>query len=207
MSPVQLAELSERSGVPIPTIKYYRREGLLPAGETIGRTRARYDEAHLDRLRLVRALVGVAGLSITRVREVLAVVDDDDEFVVAAMGSAHVLLSAEPATEPSADAAARVSALIRRRRWRAEPDGRHARALAAALDAMAEAGAPMSDATLAAYADGVTPVARADLAGMADLGRERAVERAVTGTLLGEPVLLTLRRLAQESLARRGSRR
>ena len=30
-----MAELAERSGVPVPTIKFYLREGLLPRG---GRT-------------------------------------------------------------------------------------------------------------------------------------------------------------------------
>ena len=28
-----MSELSERTGVPVPTIKYYLREGLLPEGE------------------------------------------------------------------------------------------------------------------------------------------------------------------------------
>ena len=200
---MRLAELSERSGVTIPTIKYYRREGLLPAGEPAGATRARYDEAHLDRLRLIRALVGVAGMPIARVREVLAVVDDEGAPVAAAMGSAHVQLSPEPAQEPSEESQHRVAALLRARRWGATVDGRHARALAAALDAMDAAGAGMAEQTLAAYAEGVTGIARADLASTTDLSRERAVERAVTGTLLSEPVLLSLRRLAQEGLARR----
>ena len=29
---MRIAELSNRSGVPVPTIKYYLREGLLPFG-------------------------------------------------------------------------------------------------------------------------------------------------------------------------------
>ena len=202
-----LAELSARSGVPIPTIKYYRREGLLPPGETVGSGRAQYDERHVERLRLVRALVGVAGMPITRVREVLAVVDDEEVPVSAAMGSAHGSLSAEPARPPSPDSTGRVAALVRRRRWRVPPDSSHARALAAALDAMDDAGVGMGDETLATYADAAAAVARADLASTTDLSRERAVERAVTGTLLGEPVLLALRRLAQEGVARRRDRR
>lgn len=202
-----LAELSERSGVPIPTIKYYRREGLLSAGTSVGATRARYDEGHLERLRLVRALVGVAGMPIAGVREVLAVVDDGRVPVEAAMGSAHEQLSADPAREPSTTSLARVAALVRGRRWRVDPHGRHGRALAAALDAMDDAGTGMGEETLATYAAAVTEIARADLASTAELSRERAVERAVTGTLLSEPVLLALRRLAQEGLARRRSRR
>lgn len=204
---VWLAELAERSGVTIATIKYYRREGLLPPGEIVGRARAQYGEAHLERLRLVRALVVVAGMPIARVREVLAVVDDPDVPVATAMGSAHGRLSADPPRDPSEESLSRVAALVRRNRWPVDPSSRHVRALAAALDTMAEAGAGMSDTTLATYAASAGEVARADLASTADLSRERAVERAVTGTLLGEPVLLALRRLAQEGLARRrGSR-
>ena len=202
-----LAELSERSGVPIPTIKFYRREGLLPAGEAVGATRARYDEGHVERLRLVRALIGVAGMPVARVREVLAVVDDDGVPVAEAMGSAHARLSADPPGEPSLESTERVAALLRGRRWRVAPDSRHARALAAALDAMDDAGVGLSDDTLATYAAAATEVARADLASTVDLSRERAVERAVTGTLLGEPVLVALRRLAQAGLARRPGRR
>ena len=89
----------------------------------------------------------------------------------------------------------------------AAPDSRHARALAAALDAMDDAGVGLSDDTLATYAAAATEVALADLASTVDLSWGRAVERAVTGTLLGEPVLVALRRLAQAGLARRPGRR
>lgn len=202
-----LAELSRRSGVPIPTIKYYRREGVLPPGEATGATRSRYDERHVQRLRLIRALVDVAGMPLARVREVLAVVDDESASVAAAMGSAHLQLSPEPEVPPTEAARARVAALARSRRWGIGTDGRHAVALAAALDAMDAAGTPMSDATLATYADAAQAVARADVASTADLGREGAVERAVTGTVLGEQVLLALRRLSHEVTARRSVRR
>ena len=65
-----MAELSERSGVPVPTIKFYLREGLLPRGEARGATRAAYDVDHVRRLRLIRALVDGAGFGLDRVREV-----------------------------------------------------------------------------------------------------------------------------------------
>ncbi|MDP3890043.1 MerR family transcriptional regulator, partial [Nocardioides sp.] len=71
-----MSELSRRSGVSVPTIKYYLREGLLPPGEATGATRAVYDATHVRRLRLIRALVDVAGMRLDRVREVLAAVDD-----------------------------------------------------------------------------------------------------------------------------------
>src|SRR5690349_21004909 len=53
---MRMAELSARSGVARETIHFYLREGLLPRPRKGGRTVAYYDEAHLDRLRLIRRL-------------------------------------------------------------------------------------------------------------------------------------------------------
>lgn len=198
-----MSELSERSGVSVATIKYYLREGLLPTGEAVGATRASYDDQHVARLRLIRALVDVAGMSLDRVRRVLAAVDDDARSLDSAIGSAHLELSPELDADPSETSTARVAELVRARRWRVEPDGRHARALAAALDAMDAAGQPMTEANLAIYAEAAGNVAKADLASMQHLSREGATAYAVIGTLLAEPILLSLRRMAQESLARR----
>jgi DNA-binding transcriptional MerR regulator len=62
MFPMWMAELAARSGLSVATIKFYLREGLLPPGEATGATRSRYDESHVRRLRLIRALTEVAGL-------------------------------------------------------------------------------------------------------------------------------------------------
>jgi DNA-binding transcriptional MerR regulator len=72
---VRLAELSRRSGVARSTIKFYLREGLLPAGTPRGRNQALYDERHLERLRLIRALREVAGLSLEVVGRVASELD------------------------------------------------------------------------------------------------------------------------------------
>ena len=68
---MRLAELSERSGVSTATIKYYLREGLLPPGRRVNATTAEYDEEHLRRLRLVRALIQVGRVPVATAREVL----------------------------------------------------------------------------------------------------------------------------------------
>ena len=73
-----MSELSSRSGLPVPTIKYYLRERLLHPGEAVGATRARYDDSHVRRLRLVRALIDVAGMRLDDVRRVLTAIDDPD---------------------------------------------------------------------------------------------------------------------------------
>ncbi len=72
---MRVSSLSDRSGVPLSTIKYYIREGLLAAGERSGPNRASYSERHVERLDLIRALREVGGLGIEAVRRVLDAVD------------------------------------------------------------------------------------------------------------------------------------
>src|SRR4029450_10954785 len=68
---MRISELSQASGVPVATIKYYLREGLLHEGQLTSATQAQYDQSHLARLRLVRALLGAGGLSVAAARDVL----------------------------------------------------------------------------------------------------------------------------------------
>ncbi|MEU4775346.1 MerR family transcriptional regulator [Micromonospora sp. NPDC023644] len=75
---MRISELSRQSGVSVPTIKFYLREGLLPAGLPTGRNQADYSERHLRRIRLIRTLSGIAGLDLSSVREILAAIDDDE---------------------------------------------------------------------------------------------------------------------------------
>jgi DNA-binding transcriptional MerR regulator len=73
---LRISELARRAGMPIPTVKFYLREGLLPPGTPTARNQARYDECHLDRLRMIRALTTVGGLEIGAVRGLLVVLED-----------------------------------------------------------------------------------------------------------------------------------
>jgi DNA-binding transcriptional MerR regulator len=65
-----LAELSERSGVAPRTIRFYQGQGLLPKPRRQGRD-ARYDDQHLERLRLVAELQD-RGLTLTAIRDLVA---------------------------------------------------------------------------------------------------------------------------------------
>ncbi len=204
MGSVWMSELSERSGVPVPTIKFYLREGLLHRGEAQGATRARYDERHVERLRLIRALVDIAGLSLERVKDVVEVVADESVPVGRSIGFAHQHLAAEPRTAPSETATARVEALLAEREWGLDASA-HAVALAEALDQLDAAGQPLADDALGSYADAMTRVAETDLASLGDARDAMgAAAYVVTGTLLVEPVLISLRRIAQEALWLRG---
>lgn len=76
---MRLGELSARSGVPISSIKFYLRARLLPAGHRESARQAWYDQEHVDRLQMIRSLVGAAGMSLERVREVVDSGGADDE--------------------------------------------------------------------------------------------------------------------------------
>ncbi len=200
---MRLAELSSRSGLPTPTIKYYLRVGLLAPGLTESSTWARYDEDHLRRLRLVRALTDVAGLSLDDVRRVVQAVDSSGSKHQT-RGAAQWPLSAPPVEDPSIASLDRVDSLLTRHGWELDPDSPHRRTLAAALDTLEELAFPASDEVLDAYAEALEPVAEVEVQRVATETDPMAVaERIVVGTLLYEPVLLTLRRMAHEAVSAR----
>lgn len=203
-----ISALSDRSGLSVATIKFYLREGLLPPGDTIGATRALYDETHVHRLRLIRALVEVAGLRLDAVHAILAAVDDERLPMHEVIGTAHSQLSIGSSTSPPSEAAQRrVDLLVRRWKWRISPASGHRAALARALDALSTLDASVSDDLVDDYASAMGPIAVREVAAISTREPARATEMAVIGTLLLEPVLLTIRRLAQENASSRTLRR
>ncbi len=201
-----MSQLSEHSGLTVPTIKYYLREGLLHAGESVGATRARYDESHVRRLRLVRALIEVAGMRLDDVRRVLEAIDDESLSWHEALGSAHTRLS-PPASGPAGDEEQeRVDRLLARNGWRLDAASTHRHALAVALASLSALGHPPSDALLDTCAEAVDRIAAHEVGALPEGDRAAAAERAVVSTLLLEPVLLTMRRIAQENASRRRGR-
>lgn len=193
-----MAELSERSGLPVATIKYYLREGLLPPGAAVGATRARYGEQHLRRLRLIRALVDVAQLRLEVVRSVLRAVETADSRHTA-IGAAHRQLTAADGPDPTPESLAAVDALLARRGWAMAPGNRLRPALAQSLDTIAGLGFPVGADLLDAYAQAMTTVAEVELDELDNVDRDSAVEHAIIGVLLLEPVLLTIRRIAEQN--------
>jgi len=198
-----MSELARRSDLPVATIKYYLREDLLHHGEAVGATRAQYDESHVRRLRLVRALIEVAGMRLDDVRRVLDAIDDESLSWHEAIGSAHTRL-AQPVNATASDAEReRVDALLARHDWELAEQSRHRDALAAALASLAALGHPPSDETLDTYAEAANLISERDVSSLKETDRAEAAEHAVVSTLLLEPVLLILRRVAQENSSRR----
>lgn len=197
-----MAELATRSGLPVATIKYYLREGLLPPGEAVGATRSSYAESHVRRLRLVKALTDVGGLSLETVREVIAGMESADTLHDA-VGSAHTRLGTAPPQPPSEEALRAVDDLLARHDWELAPDHPQRAVLAGALDALAELDFPLDVAVFDLYATAMAQVARAEVASVLAEDREQSAEQAVIGTVLQEPVLLAIRRIAQENTSRK----
>lgn len=196
---MRLAELAASSGLPIATIKYYLRVGLLPPGERESSTWARYDEGHLRRLRLISALTDVAGLSLEEVRGAVdAVASSASTHEV--RGAAQWSLSRAPAQTPSAHAIAQVEGLLARQGWEVAPESPHRRTLAAALDTLELLEFPATAEVLDAYAGALATIAEFEVPRIAvDEDPMVVAERLVVGTLLYEPVLVTLRRMAHEA--------
>jgi DNA-binding transcriptional MerR regulator len=204
---MRLAELSERSGVSTATIKYYLREGLLPPGRQINTTTAEYDEEHLRRLRLVRAMIQVGGVPVAKVREVLGHVDDDSLGRSIRVGAALWALPHLP--EPDEDdeyiqaAHREADALLDRLGWQnaklLSPLSPAYRSLVVAVAALCRLGYDWGIELLVPYAELMHRTAVLDLDNMETHPSEaEQVEFAILGAILNEPVLQALHRLAQE---------
>src|SRR5687768_5091234 len=85
---MRISELSQNSGVPVPTIKFYLREGLLHEGVRTSATQAQYDASHEARLRLIRALVGPGGCSIATAHRVIQAIENPPPSIHDLLGAA-----------------------------------------------------------------------------------------------------------------------
>jgi DNA-binding transcriptional MerR regulator len=205
---VRIAELSSRSGTSIPSIKFYLREGLLPAGAPTGRNQAEYAETHVKRLRLIRALIDVGGLSVAAARDVLAAVDSADVPDFDLLGVAHHALERplrRDRDDPLWQAARNeVLALVRRRGWAIEDESPNLDRAADAVAAMRALDQEDLLGCLPTYLDAAERVAAEEVAAVVARGEPvRMVEGVVTGTILGEALLNAVRRLAQQNAAAR----
>ena len=193
---MRISDLSSASSVPVPTIKYYLREGLLPPGRRTSATQARYDGSHLRRLHVIRALLGPGGLSVARARELLRQVDTPPELLHELLGHAHKAVARQVPDDLETGPARE---LLERWGWPVDACGPEAvGALAVALRAIADAGLEVPAETMDAYWRAAADVARAEIAGVPAGSPEDAIRYVVLGTVLAEPLLLALRRIAEE---------
>lgn len=199
---VRISELSRVTDVPVATIKYYLRERLLPEGRRTAATQAQYDETHVARLRLVRALISVGGLSVASTKAVLDQLADPPSSTHELLGVAQHLIEAagdetidlEPARE-----------LVAELGWRIEgADPGPLRRLAKALAGLEAAGFALPPGRLLDYARTMGALAEREVDDVPTDTPESAVRHVILGVVLVEPLLLALRRLAQiDASARR----
>jgi len=210
---VRLSELAEATGTTPATLKFYLRTGLLHPGVTVNRTRAEYSEEHVARVRLVRALSEVGGLDLASVGRVLEAIDDEDADHLGLLATAQRALSTTagtPATDHDGPGAAtqpdahrgdaRTREWIASRGWLVDPADPLLDQLATAWQACVAAVVPLDDDRMDAYADAVERIARVDVDSVSPDG-PRAVRDVVLGTILVDPVLVALRRLAHQHVS------
>jgi DNA-binding transcriptional MerR regulator len=192
---VRISELSRRSDVPVPTIKYYLREGLLHEGVHTSATQAQYDASHEARLRLIRALVGPGGCSIAAAHRVIETIENPPPSIHDLLG---VAMSGSTAEQRHPDHE-RVHQLMREWGWPVEEKNCPSHdALAVALSAMDDAGFVLPDESLEMYKDHMEQVAVYELATVPTESAAETVRYVVLGTVLPEPLILALRRMAQQ---------
>jgi len=201
---MRIADLSRESGVPAPTIKYYVREGLLPPGELTSPNQAQYGDGHLRRLKLIRALTEVGGLSIAATRELLAAVDAPGRSLRDTLGKAQYATTPRLGHQASDQARQRATRqagdLLRQRGWQIKPNSPALQLLIAVLAALRDLGEDDLLALADAYAGPAEQIATADVTTV--LGRpslDAMLDGVIVGTILGDTLLAALRRLAQEN--------
>jgi DNA-binding transcriptional MerR regulator len=104
---LRIGELAEASGVPVPTIKHYLREGLLPGGVKTSRNMAYYPPELVDRVKLIKRLQEERFMPLKAIRSVLdegperaqAMVELEDRILERALGGERTRTSAAEVRE------------------------------------------------------------------------------------------------------------
>lgn len=218
---MRVAGLSAATGVSVATLKYYVREGLLHAGTATAVNQADYDESHIRRVRLIRALLDVGRMSIADARDVVRAVDDSGLSIHDAFGVAQDAMAAHwtgmlDRDDPDVAAAfADVDRFVRRHGLRIRPDAEVRAMLAGAVLWLHRFSRMFPEGMAGAVLfDGLVP----DLLAQAefevgnvpdDVPRGDQMEYAVVGTVLFELGAAAVRRMALEhaSAERFGRRR
>lgn len=201
---MRISALAEAVGLPLATVKFYLREGLLQPGVATSATQARYDDSHVRRLRLVRALMGSVGLSVQQARAILELIDDPGDDLYSTLGRAVSALPPAVERRQGDDPYPRARAALAELGQVFDPDYAAVAQLESALAAAEAAGMPISRERLLQYGELLRTLAAFDLERMPE-EPHAAVEYTVLGTALYEPIIVALRRLAHQDEAARRS--
>ncbi len=206
---MRISELAQQSGLPVATIKFYLREGLLPAGTPISRTQAEYGDAHLERLRLIRALRDIADLPVATVGTVLAAVDDEQLPLLDLLGVTQTAVAGfKGSAVPTGSGLELAAQLLTDLGWTLTEDSPLVDSLARVLDVLDGEGEPVDAESLRPWADAARSVAEVEMDHIpVEAPRAEAAHTVTVGTVIYGELLAQLRLAAQEavSLERFGS--
>ncbi|WP_077489917.1 MerR family transcriptional regulator [Sinomonas mesophila] len=193
---MQLRALSEATGTPVATIKFYLREGLLPPGRILTQTRADYGDAHVRRLGTIRALRRAVGLSVAQIRGIVRLIDSGAERIEV-MKAIQVQIQGLPAPQPGRTTAG--DDVVRLRGWPPLPTGARA-ALDDHLEAMEKLGILPDAAVLDAYSAAADAIAQVDIGNATEApDLETLVTRAAVAMHMRAQLVVKLLALAQTS--------
>ena len=102
---LRIGELAEASGVPVPTIKHYLREGLLPEPVKTSRNMAYYSPEFVDRIKLIKRLQEERFMPLKAIKSVL---DEDPDRAGALLALEDSILDRALAGERARTSAAEV---------------------------------------------------------------------------------------------------
>ncbi|MCP2334616.1 MULTISPECIES: MerR family transcriptional regulator [Actinoalloteichus] len=201
---MRIAELSRRTGVPVPTIKYYLRERILPPGREATGVAPRYGPAHVRRLNLVRALVDVGGLPMATVRDLVADLDSRRSTPPRDVTGRATARDHRDHRETGLwrEASAEADALFHRRGWRIRENHPARQQLVGLVVQLRQLGQANLLGLLDEYAAAAEHLAAAEMRTVpAESDASSVLEEAVLNMVLGDVISSTLRRLAQEHVS------
>jgi DNA-binding transcriptional MerR regulator len=204
---MRISDLSRQSGVSIPTIKFYLREGLLAPGTPTARNQAEYDDQHLTRLRMIRIMTTVGQLSLSAVREILVAVEEKGlsreglcRLLSRALAEEPTVMPPEPVERAAAQE--RVDEYLDHLGWRVDPAGPDRATLGRVLAALQALGWAGDIDAFAPYFRVAEELATQELtATPGDVVNDETAIQFVAQALLHEVALVAIRRMAREHRA------
>ncbi|MET1058390.1 MAG: MerR family transcriptional regulator [Nocardioides sp.] len=195
---MRISKLSELAGLPVGTVKFYLRTGLLHPGRATSATQAQYNDTHVDRLRLIRALLEVGHLPLADIQRVVDAIDLPTQDP--ATNVSLVQRAVSPQLEDDAEVdLTRARELVDELGWSIAPDSPHLPHLARALAALDSVDQPAGRDRLRVYAESASHAARNDVDLITDTpDADKPVVAAVSSTVY-ETVFVALHRLAVEN--------
>lgn len=197
---MRISELSTTAGISTATIKYYLREGMLPAGQSVGPRDAVYGPPHVERLGLIRNLREIADLPVATIKRLLNAADDPDVPIPQLLAQAHAAVL--PTCEATDDERQLAQQLYAGLDWNVPARSPVFAMTARLLGILHRSGAATDAPSLQPWAEAADQVARTEMGLVrADGSRALLVHDVVIGTSLGNQLLIALRMAAQVNRA------